>query len=302
MTIGMELRHFRYFLAVAEELNFTRAAKRLHIAQPPLSRQIRELEEEIGTRLFERTKRSVRLTAAGQAFATATRQIIERTEHAVNEARRAARGETGRLSIGYAGPLVDESFPLLLRTFREKNPGIALEIHELSSSAQMARLLAGEIQAGFCGVRFPGRREISFECVQYSKICAVFSPDHPLARRKRVTLQMLADERIIFLTRGMAPAYYDWVISLCRKAGYTPNMAYESDRTITVLEMAAAGFGAGILPDTMEKYHAGEVVFQPLADLPEAEHCVAWRTGNDSPTLRVFLALLRALRDGRPPR
>ena len=238
----MELRHLRYFLAVAEELHFGRAAARLGIAQPPLSQQIRQLEQELGVTLFHRTKRRVEITPAGQAFSEEVRQVFAQAERAVSTARRAGRGEIGQLDIGFAPSADLDILPRVLRVWNARFPAVEIDLHPMLPSAQTEALRDGRIHIGF--VRLPLEESgLVVETIQREPLLAVLPAGHPLARRARVRLAQLADDRMIMFPRRMAPGYYDLLISMCRSAGFTPRVLGEPGSIPTNLGLVSAGLG-----------------------------------------------------------
>ena len=200
----MELRHLRYFVVVAEELHFRRAAERLHMSQPPLSQQIRALEEEVGATLLLRNQRQVELTAAGAAFLERAREILTLVEDAALEARRVQRGEVGRLAIGFVGSAMYSFVPELLRAFREQFPDVVLRLQELGTSEQLRQLENGRLDVGF--MRLPVLRpELRVETVCEEPVIAALPDLHPLAAKRRLSLEDLEGQPLVLLTRSGAP-------------------------------------------------------------------------------------------------
>jgi DNA-binding transcriptional LysR family regulator len=194
----MELRHLRYFVAVAEEQNVSRAAMRLHISQPPLSRQIRDLEDELGIALFDRGSKPVRLTEAGRVFLTEARTLLQRAEDAVQMAKAVARGNRGEIHVGYAPSLTVELLPRALRNFREASPGVHVQLHDLSTLEMLRGLRDGKLQAALL-VKVPpqARTGLDFEELQRHQVCVAMHPSHPLARAQKVGLEQVAKERLV---------------------------------------------------------------------------------------------------------
>jgi DNA-binding transcriptional LysR family regulator len=238
----MELRHLRYFLAVAEDLHFGRAAARLHIAQPPLSRQIRNLEAELGITLFHRTRRRVQLTQAGQLFLEAARRVLADVEEAVRVAQRAGRGEIGRLLIGFVGTATCDVLLRALRVFRERFPEVILCLQELTTVQQVEALHEKRLDVGF--LRPPIEDEsLSLMVLTREPFVVAVSAAHPLSRQPQVPLRRLAGEAFVLFPRQAAPGFYDQVIRLCQRAGFSPNIAQEASQVHALLGLVAAGLG-----------------------------------------------------------
>jgi DNA-binding transcriptional LysR family regulator len=288
----MELRHLRYFLAVAEELHFGRAAARVQIAQPPLSQQIRQLEQELGVALFNRTKRRVELTPAGRAFLEHARQILAEAERAKRVAQRAGRGEIGRLAIGFASSADLDILPRVLRVWHERFPDVEIELHALLTSAQVDGLRRGRIQVGF--VRLPMEEtNLVVESIQREALVAALPDGHRLARRTRVRLAELASDTMILFPRHTAPGYYDVFISACRRAGFTPQLLHPGSMQ-TNLGLVSAGLGVSLLPASIRNLRRAGVVYRPLAPpVPQVEMGMAHRRDEPSAVLPAFLETVR---------
>ena len=288
----MELRHLRYFLAVAEELHFGRAAARVRIAQPPLSQQVRQLEQELGVALFNRTKRRVELTPAGRAFLDHARAILAETERAKRVAQRAGRGEIGRLAIGYASSADLDILPRVLRIWRERFPDVELELHALLTGAQVDALRRGRIQVGF--VRLPTEEtNLVVESIQRELLVVALPEGHRLARRAQVRLAELADDTMILFPRHTAPEYYDVFIGACRGAGFTPQLLHPGSMQ-TNLGLVSAGLGVSLMPASIRNLRRAGVVYRPLAPpVPEVEMGMAYRRDEPSAVLPAFLETVR---------
>ena len=220
----MELRHLRYFLCVANELHFGRAAKKLHIAQPPLSQQIRQLEEELGLQLFERTKRRVQLTAAGAVFANAMQSVMNQIEQGVQAAQQASRGELGQLTIGFVSSAAYNVLPPILQTFRARFPQVKLTLHELTTAQQQQWFQTGQIDVGFA--RPPIQDDsIDWRILLRESLVVALPDDHPLAKQGKVSQSEIANEPFILFPRHASPGLYDHIISLCRQAEFSPNVS-----------------------------------------------------------------------------
>jgi DNA-binding transcriptional LysR family regulator len=294
----MELRHLRYFVAVAEELNFGRAARRLHIAQPPLSRQIRDLEREIGTPLFDRGSRGVELTHAGRAFLPEVRLALAQAERAQRAALRAASGETGRLRVGFVEAATHSGIlPDVLSFFRMHLPGIGLSLLEMDSAQQSEALREGRIDLGIAGgAPVDGDRWLHAEPVFHEPLVLAVSTDHALAARKRVALEELGGEAFIFIPRYTAPALYDEIIARCRDAGFSPRVVQEAAGWHTMVSLVSAGVGVAFVPRSLARLHDTGVAFRPVRDLSvNLEMTALWRQGEKSPVRDRFVTTLRAV-------
>lgn len=290
--MSVELRHLRYFLAVAEELHFSRAAERLQIAQPALSQQIRKLEAEIGVELFHRTKRRVQLSAAGEAMLRPARQTLDEAVAAVEAAQRAARGEIGHLTIGFIETAATTIVPLAVRRFREDHPEVGLSLKELSVGTQVEGLRSGALDVGI--VRPP----IDAEGLELMSVTdeglVVVAPDaHPLAKRARVGPRSLAGEPLVLLAREVVPGLYDQVIALQREHGGAV-VAQEATSIQAVLGLVAAGLGVSLLPASVRTLARTGVDFTTLAPSPRSSVLAAWRRSDRSPLTAAFLAAARA--------
>lgn len=300
MTTSVDLRRLRYFVAVAEELHFGRAARRLNLSQPPLSVQIRQLERDVGARLLERTQRRVELTAAGRVMLDAARDLAARAEAAVERTRRAARGEIGRLAIGFVTTADYSVLPRLVRRFRERRPDVTLTLRELTADRQLALLAAGELDLGFM-IAPPTVKELAARRVLRETLIAALPAHHRLARTRRpVDLADLAQDGFILFPRDLAPGLYDLVIATCRDAGFAPRVAQEAIQMQTILGLTAAGLGIALVPACMANLRRPDVAYVSLrgARAP-VETCAVWRADDESPVLRALLAELPEKRRGK---
>lgn len=287
----MELRQLRYFVAVAEELHFGRAADRLGIAQPPLSRQIQRLESELGFELFDRSRRRIELRPAGVVLLERARDVLEQLDEAVREARRTSSGKRGRVVVGYPSSLAYSGLVGLLRAFRSEFPDVELSVRELPLAEQMEGLKNGQLDVGF--VRGPvDDRELAYECMRREPLMLALPADHPLTTRSTLTLESVADEPFVFFPRVRAPAFFDLLLALCQKAGFTPQIRHEAPQA-DVLSMVAAGFGITILPASVRESRRADVAFRPFAGAPLTELLLAWRAGEGSPARQAFIDVVR---------
>ena len=289
---SMELRHLRYFVAVAEELHFRRAAERLHMSQPPLSQQIRRLEEDVGATLLTRNQRRVELTAAGAAYYARARDILDAVEDAAREARRVQRGEVGRLDVGFVGSAVYSIVPELLRAFRAAYPEVGLRLRELGTSEQLRRLEDGGLDVGF--LRSPGGRPgLTIETVLREPVVVALPDGHRLAAAAEVRVEELAGEPLVLMTRAGAPGLRDALAPVTEGLGEEA-IVQEVAEMQTVIGLVAAGVGISLVPDSVRALARSGVVYRPLdGEPPQVALSAAWRTGDESPVLAAFLALMK---------
>jgi len=289
----MDLRQLRYFVTVAEELHFRRAAERLHISQPSLSQQIRGLENQMGVRLFNRTKRRVQLTQAGRRFLEEARRTLAQAERAVRIAQQTSRGEIGLLSIGFV-PAADYTvFPKLLPAFRRLHPGVQLVLRTISSMAQVEALRDGRIDVGFLRVPVDDKA-LAVESILREPLVVALPLAHPLSAIREVPLRALANERYIFFPREMAPSFYDLVVSSCHEAGFSLNVTHEAEHFQTMLGLIASGLGVALVPKSVSNLGRRGVRFRPLLPpVPHVELAMAYRRDDDSDLLRAFLSTVK---------
>lgn len=289
----MELRHLRYFVTVAEELHFGRAAARLFIAQPPLSQQIQQLERELGVSLFARTSRRVQLTAAGEAFLTEARQILRGVEAAPGAARRAASGDTGRLAIGFAASATYDLLPAVLHDFRALYPEVALSLQELNAAEQGAALSGKTIQVGFARP-YTSHPDFAVGAVLREAFLIALPETHPLSGPGPLPLSALAAEPFISFPEMPKPSYADAVRLACEGAGFMPRVAQEVREMQTALSLVAAGFGVALLPSSVQHLRRDGFVYRSLEEpAPRTELAVVSRADDPSPPLKNFLTIVQ---------
>jgi DNA-binding transcriptional LysR family regulator len=290
----MELRHLRYFVAVAEELHFTRAAARLGIGQPPLSQQIRDLERELGTPLFRRTPHGAELTSAGLAFLPEARAVLGGAERARALAQRAGRGESGHVRIGFPGsaafnPLVSAT----IRNFRRAYDGVQLELTERNTTGLLDMLAQQTLDVAFMrpGPSAPADLDLLPLADEAMKI--VLPASHPLASRGRLPLAALAGDPFVLFPRGVGLSLFDEIVEACRRAGFELERTQEVPQISSVVNLVAAEFGVSVVPASISQFHMAGVCYLDIEDAqpPVARLALATRPGQDSPAVRNFLAL-----------
>ena len=248
----MELRHLRYFVAVAEEQNITRAAVRLHVSQPPLSRQIRDLEDELGFALFKRGAKSVRLTEAGQVFLTEACAALRRVDEAVQMAKAVANGKRGEIHVGYSPSLAVELLPRALRYFEESSPGVSVQLHDLSTQEMVRGLRDGKLHVALLARVLPKvLAEFAFEELQRHAVCVAVHPAHPLARARKVRLEQIVSERLITFTLSDYPEYHAWVAGLFGSFDVLPEIAEEHDSVTSLIAAVEAGRGVALVSEQL---------------------------------------------------
>ncbi|NVZ20211.1 LysR family transcriptional regulator [Pseudomonas costantinii] len=291
----MELRHLRYFIAVAEELHFGRAAQVLGISQPPLSQQIQALEQEVGARLFERTNRRVELSEAGRLFLQEARLVLAQVDKAADVARRAQLGELGELKIGFTSSApFNSSIPQAIFAFRQAFPAVHLNLQEMSSTEVAESLVDESIQVGLMRP-LPLPDSLSVIELMREPLVAVLNAGHPLVEgtERGLHLAQLADEPFVFFPRTYGSGLYAQLLNLARDAGFSPRFAQEAGEAMTIIGLVAAGLGVSVLPASYQRIRIDGVVYRTLLD-QEAVTSV-WlvqRKGAQTPMAKAFVELL----------
>jgi DNA-binding transcriptional LysR family regulator len=289
----MELRQLRCVVALAEELHFGRAARRLALTQPPLSQAIRNLEDELGVRLFERTRRRVALTQAGAAFAEEARATLARVAEAAERARRADRGEVGRLAVGFLAATAHTLLPLILRDFKARRPEVILDLRELTPPQLGEALRRREIQVGLVRPPVPDA-ELASEVILEEPFVLALPARHPLGRLSRVPVTRLASEPFVTFRRLPGRVFPDQVMGFCLGAGFTPRVAQEVNQVHTVIGLVAAGIGVALVPASARTIGLPGVLYRPLRETtPRAQLALAWPRADASPVLAAFLDTAR---------
>ncbi len=293
----MELRHLRYFAAVAQYLNYSEASRRLHVAQPAISQTILDLEDELSVKLLLRTKRDVRLTAAGTAFLREAEEILRRAHEAQRLAQRAARGEVGVLGVGFFGTAAAPILPALVQAYRGKFPDVELRLFELNPDQQLAAFDEGRIDLGFSRPLPPDRRvEFEEEVVYTDRLAIALPAAHALAKQKVIRLKSLAGEPFVQFHRKGAPGLFDEVVAVCRRAGFSPRIVSEPNFMATVMTLVESGLGVSIIPRCVRTLNRPQVVIRPIE--PKSARiplCVAWSKSANNPALTAFLDILRSM-------
>ncbi|MGA8136126.1 MULTISPECIES: LysR family transcriptional regulator [Pseudomonas] len=291
----MELRHLRYFIAVAEELHFGRAAEVLGISQPPLSQQIQALEQELGARLFDRTNRRVELSEAGRLFLQEARLVLAQVDKAADVARRAQLGELGELKIGFTSSApFNSTIPQAIFAFRQAFPAVHLNLREMSSKTVADGLMDESIEVGLMRpLALP--EALSVVELMHEPLVAVLSAKHPLAGGSEdgMYLSELALEPFVFFPRSYGSGLYAQLLTLARQAGFSPHFAQEAGEAMTIIGLVAAGLGVSVLPASYQRIRIDGVVYRPLLD-PDAVSAV-WlvqRKDQKSPMAKAFIELL----------
>ena len=260
----MELRHLRYVLAIADTLHFGEAARRLGISQPPLSMQVRQLEEELGIKLFDRSRHHVTVTDAGRMFVEEARLILAHAKHASMLASRVNQGEVWKLTLGVAGPADADVFVNILRRFSARHPQIRMAVRNMSTAEQVEAILARRLHAGFVAqpVNDPGLATVT---VWRQPIVVALPPGHPMCKRARVPLRSLASESHIMFARELSPPLYDAIVHACARVGFALNVAHEVDNLYTACALVAAGLGVCFVPAGIQDWRSRRIVLRPLA-------------------------------------
>jgi DNA-binding transcriptional LysR family regulator len=290
----MDMQDLRAFLAVAEERHFSRAAQRLHISQPPLSQRIGSLERKLGVRLFERGRGGVSLTAAGQALLPQARVVLQQLARAEELARRAGRGESGQLSIGFAGSMpFSETLPRLLRDYRQAWPGVRLSLREHSSNEQVEQLLHHGLDLGFIRpTRHGAEHALQTRVLQREALFVALHREHPLALGEPLGLRELREQPFILYSQQFGSGLREQILDLCAGAGFSPRVVQEVHEMPTLICLVSAGIGVGLVAASMQRASVPNVRYVALADAGATSDVVlAWRSTDSSPALHNFLAL-----------
>lgn len=297
----MDLRHLRYFVAVAEEENIGRAAARLHISQPPLTRQIQQLEEELGVTLFTRTPRGMELTQAGELFLEEARNIRALVEQATERTQRAGQGKLGRLDVGIFGSAILDAIPKLLLAFRNRYPDVKVVLHTMTKAEQIEALRQRRISVGFNRMLAP-LGDLDIKQVTTENLLLAVPAEHPLANQPVIRFAELQDHPMVLFPTGARPSFIDKVIGLCTDSGFQPQISQEVGDAVTGVALVAGGFGVCLVPDSATTLQFPGVVYRQLTDTPPNFYvdlsCI-YRKDDQSPILAAFLDTADNYREGR---
>ncbi|TFW09978.1 LysR family transcriptional regulator [Oxalobacteraceae bacterium OM1] len=295
--MNIELRQLRYFIAVAEENHFGRAAVRLHMTQPPLSQTIQALEAALGAPLFDRTRRRVELTAAGRALLPEARRILQQAAELPDLARRAQSGEAGTLSLSFVSTADYSVLPSLLREFRERYPQVRIDLREATTDVQLDDLMQGRIDAGLLIPPLQDKEKADLEYTTVlSEPLVLAAPDSlaAVAGKTATALKAVADQPLVIFPRRIAPAFHDAILGCFRDAGLTPRIGQEAIQMQTIVSLVSAGLGVALVPQSVRKLQRPGVAYLTLSGkVPAVETGLAWRRDNASPVLQRFLELIR---------
>lgn len=291
----MELRHLRYFVAVGEELHFTRAARRLGIEQPPLSLQIQNLEREIGTPLLRRKPRSIELTEAGSSFLDDARAILEQVRRATDHAQRVARGELGRIRVGMINSAPFHPFvPSLIREFRQRWPQAVLTLEENSTPELADALLGDTIDIAFVRPLLGEHPALTVEPLFDEEVLAALPSGHKLARAKSLQLSDLRAENFVLFPRPVGSGLYDEIIFACQRVGFSPLIGQETMQVTSIVNLVAAGLGVSLVPASMQQVHSIGVTYRPITGIaPKARMSLAYRGDEHAPLVGHMIELAK---------
>ena len=297
LVSAIELRHLDAFLAVAEEMHFGRAAERLHITQPPLTRRIQQLEEELGgVRLFDRTSRRLSLTDAGQVFLPDVRRVLDQLARALEYARRVARGEAGRLRLGFISTVDYTVLPALLKAFRARSPDTDVQLLEATGDEQLRLLEEGSLDVGILIPQGDTPRLRSMRLYEESLVAVLSRGSRVAGRRGVLPVKALREERFVLFPRRLGPALYDTILGATGRAGFAPRVVQEARQMQTIIGLVAGGLGVSIVPASMQSLRRRDVVYKRLtpAPPPVTTH-VMWSHSSPSPAMKAFLGVCRQI-------
>src|ERR1051326_227004 len=292
----MELRHLKYFVAVAELLSFTKAAQKLHLAQPSLTRQIHNLEQEIGVRLLSRSKSHVALTVEGRSFLLDARRLLALASESIAAVQRLSRGETGQLNLGYLSNFNYELLPKTLAAFRQDFPHIALNLFDMSPAEQLRALEARKIDLGFVGLR-PAimTKDLQWECLAHHKTIVAIPQKHPLAKKLSITIADLKTMFFVGMSEVTHPGFREWLCEVCRPGAFIPRILQDAEIEAGLMRFVAEGLGVTLARETIKNLPHPGVVFRPLRPAVRTDYSIAWKRDNDSRALQQYILVLRRL-------
>jgi len=289
----MDLSDLCYLVAVAEALTFTRCAEKLHLAQPSLTRQIKNLEEEIGVRLLDRTTQQVTLTPEGQSFLVDAKRVLDLSEEIVESVRHFSRDELAPLNIGYVANLFYDLLPVTLASFQRSFPTVPINLFDMTCGDQFRALQDGNIDLGFVGLHEPiEERGLQFRPIASYETVAAVAKNNPLTKKTVIMLKELKPMFFIGMSETNYPGYRRWLTQTCRKVGFSPKVLQDADIERTVIQSVAAGLGVALLPDQVKKLPHDSVVFRELSPPVKTESCIAWKTDNPSVALKAYVNIV----------
>lgn len=291
----MDFRHLRYFQAVAEELSYSKAAQRLHIAQPALSRAVQELEERLGVVLLDRNRRSVALTVAGRVLLNETGLLLQRFDEAIRKVQRTAAGDEGELRLGFIGPPTQNFLGRVLAEFRRRHPRVAVILEERTPERVWEMVVRGRLDIGLTRPVLASRAlGLQTALLRKERLCAAMPSTHPLAQSAALRWRALADEPLIILARREGVGLHDATLAACRQARFTPRLVHTPSLISTVLNYVEAGAGVGIIPDSVSSLGAGlPIVFRPLGPARTVELVMVWSDQLESPPATAFRRMMQ---------
>ncbi len=291
----MDIRKLRYFIAVAEELHFNRAAEKLNMTQPPLSQQIQALEKELGVKLLERSKRQVRLTPAGAVFLEEAKTILAQLERSIKTTQLAGRGISGHLVIAFVDSAAGGLMIDILKGFREHFPQIQLTLREMTSAQQEQALLDGSVHVGFLRAIEPAKH-LAYRTFAIESLFAVLPEQHPLARQPLLSVSSLECEPFVLFPRHLGVGFHRLIMEFCSQHGVYPNVVQEAIQMYTIVNLVAANLGVSIVPSSVAEFRRSGVVFRPFKEsAPPVPLYAAWRTDTDKAVLSAFLETMEAV-------
>jgi LysR family transcriptional regulator, benzoate and cis,cis-muconate-responsive activator of ben and cat genes len=293
----MELRHLRYFIAVAEEENVTRAAERLHVSQPPLSRQIHDLEAELGVPLFDRTGKSLQLNAAGKVFLVEARAVLDRAAQALQTVQALTDDHQQVIDVGYAPSLSVQILPQILRVFEQAQPHVRVRLHDLSSGEMQQGLRDGSLQAAFLALPDgTARGDLSCLKLQSHPVCVAMPAHHPLAKKRKITLAELSSHRLVGYSRHDYAEYHQWLETLMRSLPRKPVLAEEYDSMTSLITAIESGRGIALVSKSLSCFSGPRLQYRPLTPAPVPFHvALAWREKGLKKSTRALIAAVRSV-------
>lgn len=294
----MELRHLRYFVAVAEELNFTKAAEHLRLAQPSLTRQIQNLEEELGVRLLDRTRNQVSLTEEGRGFLVDAKRLLALSLESIKSVQRFSLGGATQINIGYLFKYNFDLLPSTLKSFNQLCPAIAVNLFDMSPSDQLQALEARKIDIGFVGLRPPSAETslpgLDWACVASHKIVVVLPANSPLAEKAKIPLSDLRSMFFVAMSEERHPGSREWLSGLCKEAGFTPRILQDVDLESGIMTFVAEGLGVTLAREQIKHLPHPNVILRPLITSFKADYWIAWHRENRSRPLAQYVEVVKS--------